>query len=101
MPINIRRGSLSREINFPLFNEKRRMIAEVFEDLVTESIVELVVYETFLDLNPQVKVFPNLNPDEPIRTDEERVIGGRCTSEITALRNFRQRSSRDLIGRYR
>ncbi len=51
---------------------RRRIIAEVFEDLATESVVELEVYETFLDLNPQVREFPNLGPGDEIIRDEER-----------------------------
>ena len=51
---------------------RRRIIAEVFEDLATESVVELEVYETFLDLNPQVREFSNLGPGDEIIRDEER-----------------------------
>jgi len=80
MQINRTRGLVSRQVSFPRvkrINEKRRIIAEVFEDLATETIVELEVYETFLDLNPQVREFPNLNPGEVVFRREERVTNRR------------------------
>jgi|SRR5690554_5228454 len=111
MPLNVTRRSLIRERNFPLLQqiEERPRIAEVFEDLATESVVELVVYETFLDLNPQVREFPNLNPDEPVIRDEERIsiTTGRNTSEDIVADNSNQNRGnrrigrRDLIRRYR
>lgn len=77
MPANVSRRLLPRQANVsdsirPL---ERRMgrIAEVFEDLATESVVELLVYEDFLDLNPQVREFPNLGPEDSIISDEVRV----------------------------
>lgn len=76
MPINISRSMLARRGSNPRIRQfsvqRNPRIAEVFEDLATESTVELIVYETFLDLNPQVKNFPNLNPSEPIYTGESR-----------------------------
>ncbi|MFW5972269.1 MAG: hypothetical protein ACOCRL_02155 [Bacillota bacterium] len=111
MPRRTSRGLLPRQINIPV---RRRIpllrpprIAEVFEDLATESIVELVVYENFLDLNPQVRRFPNLSPEERIpgqkgdnntestanRTttrDNDR-INGKRTNRRGLLRNFRLR----------
>lgn len=71
-----RGGPISWQTRFPGFkriNGNRRLIAEVFEDLATESIVELEVYETFLDLNPQVREFPNLSPGETVFRGEERL----------------------------
>ncbi len=77
MPINISRGLLPRQANVPRTREistrRTPRIAEVFEDLATESTVELIVYEDFLDLNPQVRRFPNLNPSQAINTGEQRV----------------------------
>lgn len=76
MPINISRGLLPRQANVPRTRQITRRIpriAEVFEDLATESTVELIVYEDFLDLNPQVRRFPNLNQSQPINTGEQRV----------------------------
>ncbi|MTI60366.1 MAG: hypothetical protein FH762_10430 [Firmicutes bacterium] len=53
-----------------------RGIAEVFEDLATEVTVEILVYEDFLDLNPQVREFPNLSPNDsiPVLRDEVRDV---------------------------
>lgn len=51
-------------------------IAEVFEDLAAEVTVEILVYEDFLDLNPQVREFPNLSPNDstPVLRDEVRDV---------------------------
>ncbi|HHU92442.1 MAG TPA: hypothetical protein GXZ20_04830 [Halanaerobiaceae bacterium] len=75
MPVRTKRGFRQKKSSFlkryDQLQGRRRIRAEVFEDLATESIVELQVYETFLDLNPQVREFPNLGPDDQIIRDEE------------------------------
>ncbi len=109
MPINISKGLLPRQANVPRTRQisTRRIprIAEVFEDLATESTVELIVYEDFLDLNPQVTRFPNLNPSQPINAGEQVVSSNIETSlnnEInTGRTEIRRRNRRDVIRGYR
>ena len=109
MPINITRGLLPRQANIPrarqLPTQRIPRIAEVFEDLATESTVELIVYEDFLDLNPQVRDFPNLNPSQPINTGEQGRDDSNNIQEnfVDDLANDTRRGSRrrDIIRRYR
>ncbi|MFP4660808.1 MAG: hypothetical protein ACLFPF_01320 [Halanaerobiales bacterium] len=108
MPINTKRGLFPRQSSFRArqrSGQRIPRIAEVFEDLATESIVELIVYEDFLDLNPQVRRFPNLNPSQPIDTGE-RGIGDNAqtdfNTEINTGRTERLRNNRrDIIRGYR
>lgn len=108
MPINITRGLLPSQANVPRANQlpilRPPRIAEVFEDLAAESTVELIVYENFLDLNPQVRTFPNLNPPQPIYTGEAG-IGSSNGQENSAgdmmTTSGRRSNRRDIIRRYR
>ncbi|MDI3547929.1 MAG: hypothetical protein PWR10_1581 [Halanaerobiales bacterium] len=43
------------------FHTNRRLIAEIFEDLVTEVIEELVFLEDFQNLNPDVRTLSNIS----------------------------------------
>ncbi len=106
MPINISRGLLPRQANVPRSRQFPRQriprIAEVFEDLATESTVELIVYEDFLDLNPQVQEFPNLNPSQPIVTGEQTMDNNIIEESPGDTRNGIRRSKRrDTIRGYR
>ncbi|MBO8167862.1 MAG: hypothetical protein H0Z35_01600 [Thermoanaerobacteraceae bacterium] len=41
---------------------RRRAIAEIFEDLATELTVDIEVDPVFLELNPDIRNFPNISP---------------------------------------
>ncbi|MFW6035922.1 MAG: hypothetical protein ACOCRZ_06680 [Halothermotrichaceae bacterium] len=106
---SIGRGLLPRQRNLPVnqlpsaFQQPR--IAEVFEDLATEVAVELVVYENFLDLNPQVRNFPNVDPPGVITPTVENIYNDISpdNSGSTANTNSRNNSEirRDVLGRQR
>ncbi len=110
MPINISRGSLPRQANVPrtsqIATQRIPRIAEVFEDLATESTVELIVYENFLDLNPQVRRFPNINTSQPINTGEQRVDNNIIQETLQESSGdtrpgIRRQNRRDIIRGYR
>ncbi|MFP4017058.1 MAG: hypothetical protein ACLFUI_08490 [Halanaerobiales bacterium] len=109
MPINMTRGLFPRQANVrrarQLPVQRIPRIAEVFEDLATESTVELIVYEDFLDLNPQVRRFPNLNPSQPIDTGERCTGSADHTGYDTDINDertgSRRANRRDIIRGFR